>query len=171
MSPLFVLNSYTVGCSSEKSFRPHNFFLFCSILWFCVFEPFPTMTVWFWDPSFHTEENWGTHMQLLQKIQTLTDAPEGKPHLILSFGKHETIYWSLRRAVLNGTIIFRQNKKNVHSVQKLNAWFFLLENQWAYEPSAIVILNVKRWISKSYHHTKSLLERVQIHKYAGKPKN
>ncbi len=22
---------------------------------FCVFEPFPTMTVWFWDPSFH----WG----------------------------------------------------------------------------------------------------------------
>ncbi len=22
---------------------------------FCVFEPFPTMTVWFWDPSFHTE--------------------------------------------------------------------------------------------------------------------
>ncbi len=36
------------------------------------------MTVWFWDPSFHTEDNWGTHMQLLQKIQTLTDAPEGK---------------------------------------------------------------------------------------------
>ncbi len=28
--------------------------------------------------SFHTEDNWGTHMQLLQKIQTLTDAPEGK---------------------------------------------------------------------------------------------
>ncbi len=36
------------------------------------------MTVWFWDPSFHTEDNWGIHMQLLQKIQTLTDAPEGK---------------------------------------------------------------------------------------------
>ncbi len=36
------------------------------------------MTVWFWDPSFHTEDNWGTHMQLLQKIQTLTDTPEGK---------------------------------------------------------------------------------------------
>ncbi len=43
---------------------------------FCVFEPFPTMTVWFWDPSFHTKDNWGTHLQLLQKIQTLTDAPE-----------------------------------------------------------------------------------------------
>ncbi len=35
------------------------------ILWFsnifCIFEPFPTVTVWFWDPSFHTEGNWGTH--------------------------------------------------------------------------------------------------------------
>ncbi len=27
---------------------------------------------------FSHEDNWGTHMQLLQKIQTLTDAPEGK---------------------------------------------------------------------------------------------
>ncbi len=36
------------------------------------------MTVWFWDPSFHTEDIWGTHMQLLQKVQTLTDAPEEK---------------------------------------------------------------------------------------------
>ncbi len=26
----------------------------------------------------YTEDNWGTHMQLLQKIQTLIDAPEGK---------------------------------------------------------------------------------------------
>ncbi len=42
---------------------------------FCVFEPFPTMTVWFWDPSFHTEDNRGTHIWLLQKVQTLTDAP------------------------------------------------------------------------------------------------
>ncbi len=36
------------------------------------------MTVWFWDPSFYTEDNWETHLQLLQKIQTLTDTPEGK---------------------------------------------------------------------------------------------
>ncbi len=28
---------------------------------FCVFEPFSTMTVWFWDPSSHTEDNWRTH--------------------------------------------------------------------------------------------------------------
>ncbi len=27
---------------------------------------------------FHTEDNWGTHLRLLQKIQTLTDAPEGE---------------------------------------------------------------------------------------------
>ncbi len=31
-----------------------------------------------WDPSFHTEDNWGTHLQQLQKIKPLTDAPEGK---------------------------------------------------------------------------------------------
>ncbi len=36
------------------------------------------MTVWFGDPYFHTEDNWGTHLQLLQKIKPLTDAPEGK---------------------------------------------------------------------------------------------
>ncbi len=29
---------------------------------FCVFEPFPTMTVWFWDPLFHTEDDRETHM-------------------------------------------------------------------------------------------------------------
>ncbi len=53
-----------------------------------------TLTLWFssifvylnpfqqwlydWDASFHTEDDWGTHIQLLQKIQTLTDAPEGE---------------------------------------------------------------------------------------------
>ncbi len=36
------------------------------------------MNVWFWDPYFHTEDNWGTHMQVIQKIHTLTDAPEEK---------------------------------------------------------------------------------------------
>ncbi len=36
------------------------------------------MIVWFWDPYFHTEDNLGTRMQLLQKIKMLTDAPEGK---------------------------------------------------------------------------------------------
>ncbi len=45
---------------------------------FCVFEPFTTMIVWFWDPSFQTEDNWVTRMQLLQKMQMLNDAPEGK---------------------------------------------------------------------------------------------
>ncbi len=34
------------------------------------------MTVWFWDTYFHTEDNWETQIQLLQKVQTLSDAPE-----------------------------------------------------------------------------------------------
>ncbi len=34
---------------------------------FCIFEPFPAVTVWFWDPSFHTEDNWWTQTQLLKK--------------------------------------------------------------------------------------------------------
>ncbi len=34
---------------------------------FCIFEPFPAVTVWFWDPSFDTEDNWGTQTQLLTK--------------------------------------------------------------------------------------------------------
>ncbi len=50
------------------------------ILWFsnifCIFEPFPTLTVWFWDPYFHTGDNWGTHTQLLQKVEIFTDAHE-----------------------------------------------------------------------------------------------
>ncbi len=54
------------------------------------------MTVWFWDPSFHTEDNWGTHLQLLQKIQTLTDAPEGKTCIksqgVKTFEQNEDVY-------------------------------------------------------------------------------
>ncbi len=34
---------------------------------FFIFEPFPAVTVWFWDPSFHTEDNWGTQTQLFKK--------------------------------------------------------------------------------------------------------
>ncbi len=33
-----------------------------------IFEPFPAMTVWFWDPSFHTEDDWGTQTQLLKRF-------------------------------------------------------------------------------------------------------
>ncbi len=32
----------------------------------------------FWDPSFHTQDNWETYMQLLQKVQTFPEAPEVK---------------------------------------------------------------------------------------------
>ncbi len=36
---------------------------------FCIFEPFPAVTVWFWDPSFHTEDDWGTQTQLLKRFK------------------------------------------------------------------------------------------------------
>ncbi len=74
MSPLFVLNSQLPAVLQKNPSGPTNYLVFQH---FCVFEPFPTIISWFWDPSFHTEDNWGTHMQLLQKVQTLTDAPEG----------------------------------------------------------------------------------------------
>ncbi len=57
---------------------PTNYLVFQH---FCLFEPFPKMTVWFWDPSFHTDDNWGAHVQLLQKMKSLTDAPEGKKNM------------------------------------------------------------------------------------------
>ncbi len=37
---------------------------------FCIFEPFPAVTVWFWDPSFHTED-------LRKIIQIFTDSARG----------------------------------------------------------------------------------------------
>ncbi len=36
---------------------------------FCIFEPSKAVTVWFWDPSFHTEDNWGTQTQILKKFK------------------------------------------------------------------------------------------------------
>ncbi len=53
MSLLLVLSSLTACCSSEKILQLLHILWFSSI--FCIFEPFPTVTVWFWDPSFHTE--------------------------------------------------------------------------------------------------------------------
>ncbi len=107
------------------------------IIWFssifCVFEPFPTLTVWFWDPSFHSEDNWGTHMQLLQKIQTLTDAPEEKGLiksqgvktcwiwrsgwilLNLYSGKHVTIFCSFWRAVLYEKIWYLGKTRKIYT--------------------------------------------------------
>ncbi len=75
-------------CSSDNFF----FFLqnalhilqFSSI--FCIFEPIPAVTVWFWDPSFHTEDNWGTQRQLLKEVKKLTDSPEGNTIYIKSQG-------------------------------------------------------------------------------------
>ncbi len=38
---------------------------------FCIFEPFPAVTVWFWDPSYHTEDNWGTQTQLFKRVSNI----------------------------------------------------------------------------------------------------
>jgi len=47
------------------------------------------VTEWFWDPSFHTEDNWGTQTQLLKKVQTFTDALEKKHDALIDGGwKH-----------------------------------------------------------------------------------
>ncbi len=79
-------------------------------------------------------------------------------------------------------MIFRQNKKNVHifllfksfHAPALNACFFLLENQWVFEFSVIVAyesLSCPQCEKMDLKIIQSLLERVQIHKNAGKPKN
>ncbi len=76
MSPLFVPEQFELSTVLQTNPpRFCRFLQFSSI--FCIFEPFPAVTVWFWDPSFHTEDNWGTQTQLLKKVQTFTDAPEG----------------------------------------------------------------------------------------------
>ncbi len=101
----------------------------------------------------------------------------------MSSGKHVPIFCSLWRVVLNEkNMIFRQNKKNVHisilfksfHPLALNAWFFLLEHQWAFEPSVIVAyesLSCSQCEKMDLKIIQSLLEKVKIHKNAGKPKN
>ncbi len=46
---------------------------------FCVFEPFPTMTVWFWDPSFHTEDDWETHYNYYRRFKHSPMLQKKKP--------------------------------------------------------------------------------------------
>ncbi len=46
---------------------------------FCVFEPFPTMTVWFWDASFHTEDDWGTHYNYYRRFKHSPMLQKKKP--------------------------------------------------------------------------------------------
>ncbi len=56
----------------------------------------------------------------------------------------------------------------------LNAWFFRLEHQWVFEPSVIVAyesLSCPQCEKMDLKTIQSLLERVQMHKNAGKPKN
>ncbi len=56
----------------------------------------------------------------------------------------------------------------------VNAWFFLLEHQWAFESSVIVaneFLSCPRCEKMDLKITQWLLERIQVHKHAGRPKN
>ncbi len=55
----FVIVYESIVCSEQLNwalfFRKMQILLFSSI--FCEFEPFPAVTVWFCDPSFHAEDN------------------------------------------------------------------------------------------------------------------
>ncbi len=65
------------------------------------------------------------------------------------------------------------NSKSFHPPD-LNACFFLLEHQRGFEPSVIVAhesLSCPQCEEMDLKIIQSLLERVQIHKDAGKPKN
>ncbi len=80
---------------------------------------------------------------------------QGKFNLFCLLGSI-TIVCSLWRAVLNERTWYLGKIRQMYTyVQKfsLNAWLFLLEHQWVFESSVIVVnefLSVRRWISKSY---------------------
>jgi len=78
-------------CSSENPPRPKQF-QFSSI--FCIFEPFPAVTVWFWDPSFHTEDNLETQARLLKKGSKIHWCSRNKTRCIKgmkTFEQHEDL--------------------------------------------------------------------------------
>ncbi len=72
--------SWTACCSSQNPLGPKNYLVFQH---FCVFKFFSTMSVWFWGPSFNTEDNCWTHMQLLQMFPMRTDALEQRCRTLL----------------------------------------------------------------------------------------
>jgi len=78
---------------------------------FCIFEPFPAVTVCFWDPSSHTEDNWGTQTQLIKTVQTFTDAPEGtqciKSQGLKTFEQDEDVH---SKQNIQYTLIFKFKK-------------------------------------------------------------
>ncbi len=134
------------------------------------------MTIWFWDASFHTEtistitEGSNAHWCFRRKNHALR-AGAWKLlnwmemckfflfclniiffHLVLPFRSYKRCMFPRRQNKLNWP--WSSNSKSFHA-PALNAWFFLLEHQWVFEPSVIVVyesLSVKRCISKSYSH-------------------
>ncbi len=108
---------------------------FYSIFW--VFEPFPAVTEWFLDPSFHPEDNWETQTQLLKRfkhslmLQKETRCIKSRGVktfwiwrsryilINLSSGKHPSIFCCfLRVDKIGKNKIFLQNKKNVIITEK-----------------------------------------------------
>ncbi len=108
------------------------------ILWFSsIFVYLNPFQQWLYDFEihlFHTEDNWGTHMQLLQKVQTLTDwcsrrkkhtlrAGEWKLFEFEDQGKfnsfcllgNKTIFCSLWRAVLNEKIWYLSKIRKMYT--------------------------------------------------------
>ncbi len=84
------------------------------------------MTVWFWDPSFHTEDNWGTHYNYYRRF---------KHSLMLQKKKHEfedqgtfnliCLLENMSSVDLKGItkwkkMTFRQKYTHLHSVQKFS---------------------------------------------------
>ncbi len=182
MSPLFVLNSWTEHCSSDKSST------FCR---FCSFPAF--LHIWTLSSSDcmilrSIFSHWG------QLRDSSTTIKKGSNIHWCSRRKHDALRagcWKLlnRMKISNFFLLLKyiffsiyycpseatedtcmfpgrqikynlpwsSNSKSFHP-PALNASCFLLEHQWMFEPFLIVVLSpsivlsVKRWISKSYSH-------------------
>ncbi len=67
MSPLFCF--WTVELSTVLQTNPPRSVDSAVFQHFCIFEPFPAVDCMIWDPSFHTEDNWGTQTQLLKRFK------------------------------------------------------------------------------------------------------
>ncbi len=92
--------------------------------------------------------------------------------IFLVLSKYHFFSFSTALQKLQKTVT-SSNSKSFHTLA-LNAWFLLLEHQWVFESSVIVAyesLSCPRCENMDLKIIQSLLERVQIHKHAGKPKN
>ncbi len=70
---------------------------------FCILEPFPTMTVWFWDPSFHTRTTEGLvcnyYRRLKHSLMLQKEKPCIKSRGVKTFEQNEGVYFSFNTAL------------------------------------------------------------------------